>query len=707
MARRSTRVVRFSAALPWGRLAAGLRKTAPGGALLFAGLLAPAILVPAQPPPTAADAPFIAENLGKAYVPVDGPWAFHPGDDPAYALSDLDDSHWARIRVGRPWEGQGFPSLTGFGWYRRHISLPPPREANAGWQLVLVLPGMEDAAEVFWNGRLVGSYGKLPPDPVWYDQAGAGVTDISPHFPAFVPLGPPQSGVLAIRVWKAPYVYYSFPDEGGLTGTPLLGSALALADRDQAAWYDWLRANLWQLGLAFLCSIVAALALLAWFRHRRQRMLLWLALYTVHPLPLLAVVGFPGLLSFRWSYGLVAPFICIEDVSLWFLLLYLLGLRDSPRLVRWTWWMVAVAVFGNFGDGALQLFNWTIWPHHVFLALDVAMTIPALLTEAWGVVLVIFAFRRRLDAARWFLAIVAMLTDLFQALGNWFSLGVRWTRWTFWAPFQKPLFSIAGNQFDAQSVLNTLLLAAIIYAAWRYQAEQTRRQNQRDEEFRSAQQVQQLLIPQELPSVPGFSIESVYMPAGEVGGDFFQIVPADNGGVLIAIGDVSGKGMPAAMTVSLLVGTFRTLAHYTRNPSEILAAMNQRMLARSKNGFTTCLIVRIDSSGKVTLANAGHLAPYANGHEIAVENGLPLGLAADAVYPETVFSLAQDELLTLLSDGVVEARNPTGELFGFDRAAAISTESAPKIAQTAQAFGQEDDITVLTLTFAPAEVLHA
>jgi hypothetical protein len=151
-----------------------------------------------------------------------------------------------------------------------------------------------------------------------------------------------------------------------------------------------------------------------------------------------------------------------------------------------------------------------------------------------------------------------------------------------------------------------------------------------------------LRIPDAIPSVPGFKIESVYKPASEVGGDFFQIISTGIDGALIVIGDLSGKGMPAAMAVSLLVGTFRTLAHYTQSPSEILSAMNQRMLARSNGGFTTCLVLRADP------------------------------------------------------DGVIEAQNAAGELFGFERTAAISTQSAEPIAHAAQAFGQEDDITVLT-----------
>ena len=138
-------------------------------------------------------------------------------------------------------------------------------------------------------------------------------------------------------------------------------------------------------------------------------------------------------------------------------------------------------------------------------------------------------------------------------------------------------------------------------------------------ELAAGRAVQQVLIPEEIPTIPGFNIQSVYKPYGEVGGDFFQVLPVKSdlgaGGALVIIGDVSGKGMPAAMTVSLLVGTVRTLAHYTQSPGEILSAMNQRMLARSHGGFTTCLVLRADADGTLTIANAGHIAPYLAGKE--------------------------------------------------------------------------------------------
>jgi len=226
-------------------------------------------------------------------------------------------------------------------------------------------------------------------------------------------------------------------------------------------------------------------------------------------------------------------------------------------------------------------------------------------------------------------------------------------------------------------------------------------------EMDSARTVQQILVPEEVPSIPGFSIQAVYHPAGEVGGDFYQVLPTPNGGLLAVIGDVSGKGMPAAMTVSLLVGTVRTLAHYTHDPAEILTAMNQRMIGRSSGGFTTALVLRLDPDGTLTAANAGHIAPYANGKELDIDNSLPLGITASAAYSNSTLRLEADTTLTLLTDGVVEAQNAKGELFGFERTGAISHQPAEKIAQAAQDFGQQDDITVLTLSLAPAEVTHA
>jgi hypothetical protein len=641
--------------------------------------------------------PMVLRDLGRATIPLDGNWQFHEGDDLAWASADYDDSAWQPIQVGRSWEGQGHRNYTGFAWYRRRLVLAPA--SGTGWTLALYLPDVQSACEVYWNAVKVGTYGKLPPSPVWYDFGGAKGK--------VVVLGPAQSGELAIRVWKAPVVFLSSPEEGGLIAVPVAGSAEAVAGLDIRAKYQRLKASLLPLWVARLAAVVGVMTLLLWLRNRKQLMLLWLSMAMVYPTARYFLLDAPDVLPFRVAYALVGPLVAINDMAIWFLLIALLGLNERKRLVRWTWIIALTAIGLDLVDTVCQFFDWTAWPPHRFLTIDVVTTLPAIYMELWGLVLVFAAFGKRLDIARWMLAIVALLSTLLVALDDTTGTGQRWTHWTISDKLRAPMLTIGGTSLTAELLVNTFLLLAILYSAWRYSVEHSQRQIALEQEMRNARAVQQVLIPDKIPSVPGFKIESVYKPAGEVGGDFFQILPTRDNGLLMVIGDVSGKGMPAAMTVSLLVGTIRTLAHYTQSPGEILSAMNGRMLARSGGGFTTCLVVRADPDGSLVVANAGHLSPYRNGEEIHTENGLPLGLVPDADYPETKLELELEDVLTLLSDGVVEARNRAGELFGFERTKTLSREPAAKIAQTAQAFGQEDDITVVTLRLLPAAVLQS
>jgi serine phosphatase RsbU (regulator of sigma subunit) len=132
-------------------------------------------------------------------------------------------------------------------------------------------------------------------------------------------------------------------------------------------------------------------------------------------------------------------------------------------------------------------------------------------------------------------------------------------------------------------------------------------------------------------------------------------------------------------------------------PAETLKRLNNVLLRTPNRGFITCLCMILTSSGKVILANAGHLSPYLNGVEMATEPGLPLGFVPDMEYEQTSFLLPATVRLTLMSDGVVEARSETGELYGFERTTKISSLPAKDIAAEANRFGQKDDITVITL----------
>ena len=229
---------------------------------------------------------------------------------------------------------------------------------------------------------------------------------------------------------------------------------------------------------------------------------------------------------------------------------------------------------------------------------------------------------------------------LFNTLANWINDGL-WALHTSGHTWVEPYRTLWNRTFSwpfnyglYELSIAILLLAILAIVVLRF-ARSRRDEEQMKSELEAARVVQQVLVPAENPSIPGFAIEVVYRPAGQVGGDFYQVIPTASGGVLVAIGDVSGKGMPAAMTMSLLVGTFRTLAHYTQSPGEILRAMNQRMLARSQGGFTTCLVIRVDADGVMIAANAGHIPPYLNGKELAIDSGLPMGLSPESIYGET------------------------------------------------------------------------
>ena len=216
-------------------------------------------------------------------------------------------------------------------------------------------------------------------------------------------------------------------------------------------------------------------------------------------------------------------------------------------------------------------------------------------------------------------------------------------------------------------------------------------------EMTAAREVQRVMVPEDLPQIGGYSIESVYRPAAEVGGDFFQVVPLKSGRALVVIGDVSGKGLRAAMIVSMIVGILSTVSGYTEEPAEILDELNRRLCGRVYEGFVTCLVLRLGDEGRIAIANAGHLPPFVHGAELRVQESLPLGLSLNQAYEEAAVQLNRGEALVLLTDGVVEARNPQGELLGFGEVETMlrAGATAREVAEVAERQGQNDDITVL------------
>jgi serine phosphatase RsbU (regulator of sigma subunit) len=658
--------------------------------LLFAASLAgqQPSLNPAPKSISPSSPTLVIQGVGKGAVPIDGSWQFHLGDDPRWADPSFDDSNWEAIEVDGPWGTQQHPSYAGFAWYRRHIEIQPTAGATHDYRLLI--PHAEDAYEVYWNGQLAGSYGRLPPNPSWYYGM----------FPRSFPLRGSAYGTLAIRVWKAPLEAFSAAESGGIYDPPLVGERESIALRESAAYWNYIREDLFDYSLILLRGFVTVLCLMLWSRNRKEQLFIYVAVLTATPV---ALEILERLFLIPFSYGLARfmnqPLYVLYHVSLWFLLLWLLRLNDNRNLVRWTRRLAYLTLAAGAADGVLALF-WGVATHWMQWA-DGFLTTFILLVEVFPFVLIGIGLRRRLDASRWVVAITALILQTLDTVADASALGQRFTHWTLFSDLiDVPLFTIQGVAFRAEKVTSIALFVAIIYAVYRYAIEQQSRQGVLEREIQSAREIQQVLIPETLPSLKGYAVTSAYQPALEVGGDFFQLLPNPDGSTLVALGDVSGKGMKAAMNVAMIVGALRALADTNSNPGDIMEGLNRCLCGRMQGGFTTCLILRLDADGTVTFANAGHLPPFLNQREIMLEGSLPLGLVSSSFYGEIAMQLRPGDYLSLYTDGLLEARNTEGELYGFERLHALLTArpTAQQATEAALAFGQDDDITVLTLT---------
>jgi phosphoserine phosphatase RsbU/P len=205
-------------------------------------------------------------------------------------------------------------------------------------------------------------------------------------------------------------------------------------------------------------------------------------------------------------------------------------------------------------------------------------------------------------------------------------------------------------------------------------------------EFEAARVVQQLMLSSRDEPTANYTVEAVYRPAQEVGGDFYYLL-RDGDALVMVTGDVSGKGLKAAMLVALLIGALRETSQ--RFASGVLSALNAVAMGQTYGGFATCVCARFDTNGTVTLASAGHLQPYLKGRELVFDSGLPLGISEETEYAESSLELKAGECLTFVSDGVLEAMNAKGELFGFDRTRDVSKKSAQQISDAACALGAD------------------
>jgi serine phosphatase RsbU (regulator of sigma subunit)/predicted ester cyclase len=251
---------------------------------------------------------------------------------------------------------------------------------------------------------------------------------------------------------------------------------------------------------------------------------------------------------------------------------------------------------------------------------------------------------------------------------------------------------------------------------WQQRLQRERIERERvEQELEVARSIQQASLPEEVPILEGWQIAPFYQPAREVGGDFYDFHLLSEGRLGVVVGDATGKGVPAALVMSTTLGMLQLAARALGSPSpgEVLAQVNETLVARiPQNMFVTCFYAILEpESGTLRYANAGHDLPYlwrgGNAEELRA-TGMPLGLMAGMSYEEKEIELDSGQGVFFYSDGLVEAHDPKGEMFGFPRLRALIAEHAEEgslgdylleelYSFVGEGWEQEDDITLLTL----------
>jgi hypothetical protein len=601
-------------------------------------------------------------------------WRTHSGDDLAWATANFDDSTWDPFTFTRS-ENAVLSSAPTWNWYRIRLHLP-----DTGKPAALLVQGVRGEYEVYVNGVV---------------QPGSWLASRFVLFrgsTAIFPLDNADGDIeIALRT-RVPALYESgSPVSAVVAGTLDVLTAQANAENN-------LPLNAFILPqVIYLLIILTGVAIFALYRAQpTHREYLWLSLCLL----------FLGANAVFWNTSVIAGLLPMSVLSYfadpfvypWLVaqieFVYSFAGRKPSRAVRvYEVICLLVPLYLNFGTLFFPI-PWKVGTvGETLVVLPVALGLPVLLT---------FWYRRGNREAGWLILPVLLTSTSLVTYDGGFALGALGFRSTKLDLI--PPLKLGPYQLEYGSISSLVFLVFITIVIFLRFTRVSREQSRIQAELNAAQELQSRLVPAIPPPVPGFAFQAVYLPAAEVGGDFYQVLEQADGSVLIVIGDVSGKGLKAAMTGALVIGALRTLAAENLSLATLLEKLNLQLVQGNHGGFVTCLCTRVDANGAITLANAGHLAPYCNGTELPVDFGLPLGITTEARYSEAGAQLAAGDQLTLLSDGVLEARNAAGELYGFDRTRSLSTEWAEVIARTVQRFGQEDDITVLTLAYAPAAV---
>jgi hypothetical protein len=635
-------------------------------------------------------------TLGHSVVPLVGPWKFHVGDNSKWSDPNFDDGDWEVVDLGAKagsidpamgfegfapgWTGKGHPGYAGYAWYRMRI-----RVTGADQPLALLAPtDVDDSYQLFINGHLIGEFGSFAGSvpTIYYSRP------VKYAIPADVLQQSPDGTMeLAFRFYMAPRTLLQITP-GGMHAPPIFGHASAITAAYHVAWEEQLRAVSSIVADSAMYFVFCFLVLILYFFDRAEKILLWPISASFATALSLGILFFS--LTTQWMSALLQAIVLSVlspiALGLWLMTwLVYFGVADKKWLRN-----IIVALIFWFGSTGL-IFQLILLRGTVSHGVFAANTLNQFLSSAaaWALAITIAVLGWRLpdrERPALFLALFFYTLPTLEPVLR--LLHVRTT----WFPSGIPVVLSEFTDVGLLICFSVVLL--------RHFRNSQRKQQAMEQDVKQAREVQQVLIPEELPRIAGLTIESEYRPAREVGGDFFQIIPhASDGSVLIVVGDVTGKGLQAGMLVALIVGAIRAEAAHSNDPLTALNALNQRLCGRGQ-AHATGLALRVARDGAVALANAGHLPPYLNGKELPMEGALPLGMSPTAKFSLMHFQLTAGDRLLLMSDGVVEAQDKDGQLFGFERVNTLVRQpiTAAEIAAAAQDFGQQDDILVLRIT---------
>jgi hypothetical protein len=645
-----------------------------------------------------------ASSLGSPLALEKG-WRVGISANPAAAEPGFDDSTWsirdaqeafADVHDEDHFEGDDRPAPDAnptpprghqhpFAWFRLHIKLAPNHGPLA---LLVELPVSQSATlsngttgpgvDVFANGKAIQPEGPHADAPQHYQQISR-----------IYDLNIPSSETNLVLVMRTIYIPAGFGTYTAFFSnrTLHLGNRQELDNRLEIWTSHRLFERIPRVVNSLLLLILAGFLLALFFTQKGHVEYFWLALHELilAPLGFVELAGSSARLDTLWYAATFLQLVLISAYLYFEFLIAFLALRRR--------WYIKILRYSSpilLGVSPLLLFV----GHNKGVAISLVLV--GLFSLLWFMGWLLFIFltliiatvRRNFEAGLLLIPLVLDMIGIAEPIftGGMNEMGAH--------AYHSPLTLQAGPvPIHFASIADfTGILAIVVIIFIRFLRVQ-RDQERASSELAAARSVQELMIPQEKIQTPGFEVDSIYNPANEVGGDFFHVQPTEEGGLLVIIGDVAGKGLKAAMNVSMLMGALRRTPE--RSPARILESLN-RVLTGSES-FTTCQVALFSANGEVVLANAGHLPPYLNSQEITLPGGLPLGVLDDNTYEEVRLYLHPGDRILLMSDGVVEARQPSGELFGFERVHNLTGQSAFYIADAAKAFGQEDDITILTI----------